>query len=205
MPGPSTLETIGAPSTSKIATPPPPTAAETQSQYAQQLADVPEFADYGPVLNSSSKPAQLTESETEYQVSCVKHVFKEHIVFQVNNSPPCAVPDVATHGVIRSSMYQTPFPIQCSSRSLSSCSLRRSRVSRRTSSCPFQACQDQRLPRLSTRPSRATHQKSTRSRPSSAFSNLSARRWTRRRVSRKQRGTRTSTSWRTRSCLRQTT
>ena len=83
LPGPSTPETIGAPSTSKIATPPPPTAAETQSQYAQQLADVPEFADYGPVLNSSSKPAQLTESETEYQVSCVKHVFKEHIVFQV--------------------------------------------------------------------------------------------------------------------------
>lgn len=81
--GPSTLDTIGAPSTSKAATPPPPTAAETQSQYSQQLAEVPEFADYGPVLSSGSKPAQLTERETEYQVSCVKHIFKEHTVFQV--------------------------------------------------------------------------------------------------------------------------
>ncbi|KZT73207.1 Coatomer, gamma subunit [Daedalea quercina L-15889] len=81
---PSSLETIGVPSTSKAATPPPQTAAETQSAYAQQLVDVPEFADYGPVLNSSSKPSQLTEAETEYQVSCVKHIFKEHIVFQFN-------------------------------------------------------------------------------------------------------------------------
>lgn len=83
--GPSTLDTIGAPSTSRAAaSPPPPSAAETQSAYAQQLSEVPEFASYGPVLNSSSKPAQLTESETEYQVSCVKHVFSEHIVFQVS-------------------------------------------------------------------------------------------------------------------------
>ena len=77
------MDTIGVPSTSKAATPPPPSAAETQSNYAQQLADVPEFANYGPVLNSSIKPAPLTESETEYQVSVVKHIFKEHVVFQV--------------------------------------------------------------------------------------------------------------------------
>lgn len=75
---------IGAPSTSKAPTPPPPSAADTQSAYAQQLADVPEFVPYGPVLHSSSKPTQLTESETEYQASCVKHIFKEHIVFQVS-------------------------------------------------------------------------------------------------------------------------
>jgi coatomer subunit gamma len=62
----------------------PPTAAEAQSNYAKQLADVPELASYGPVLNSSGKSAQLTEAETEYQVACVKHIFKEHIVFQVN-------------------------------------------------------------------------------------------------------------------------
>lgn len=82
--GPSSLETIGVPSTSKAATPPPQTAAEAQSAYAQQLADVPEFTEYGQVLNSSAKPSQLTEAETEYQVSCVKHIFKEHIVFQVH-------------------------------------------------------------------------------------------------------------------------
>lgn len=60
-----------------------PTAAEAQSAYARQLQDVPEFAAYGPVLNSTSKPQPLTESETEYVVSCVKHIFREHIVFQV--------------------------------------------------------------------------------------------------------------------------
>ncbi|CAL1694385.1 unnamed protein product [Somion occarium] len=83
---PSTLETIGVPSSSKAATPPPPSAAETQSQYAQQLAEIPEFTSYGQVLYSSTKATQLTESETEYQVSCVKHLFEEHIVFQFNVS-----------------------------------------------------------------------------------------------------------------------
>ena len=84
---PSTLDTIGAP-VAKSSSPAPaaPTAAEKQSAYAQQLAEVPEFASYGPVVNSSATPAQLTESETEYQVTCVKHIFKEHIVFQVSRN-----------------------------------------------------------------------------------------------------------------------
>ena len=82
---PSTLETIGVPSSSKASTPPPPSVAETQTQYAQQLAEIPEFASYGQVLHSSTKPAQLTERETEYQASCVKHIFDEHIVFQVRH------------------------------------------------------------------------------------------------------------------------
>ncbi|OBZ79670.1 putative coatomer subunit gamma [Grifola frondosa] len=94
---PSPLDTIGVPSTSKAATPPPPSAAETQSAYGQQLAEVPELASYGPVLNSSSTPAQLTESETEYRVSCVKHIFKEHIVFQFNVSN--TIPDTLLEGV----------------------------------------------------------------------------------------------------------
>ncbi|KII93952.1 hypothetical protein PLICRDRAFT_153163 [Plicaturopsis crispa FD-325 SS-3] len=84
---PSTLDTIGVPASKKAsATPPPPSAAETASAYAQQLADVPELSSYGPVLNSSLKPTQLTETETEYQVTCVKHIFAEHIVFQFNVS-----------------------------------------------------------------------------------------------------------------------
>ncbi|KAI9570164.1 coatomer subunit gamma [Boletus coccyginus] len=82
---PNTLDTIAVP-TRTNASPPPPTAAETQSAYAQQLAEVAELADYGPVINSSAKPVQLTETETEYQVTCVKHIFKEHIVFQFNVS-----------------------------------------------------------------------------------------------------------------------
>jgi len=84
---PSTLDIIGAPKAKKTPdAPPPPTAAETQSAYAQQLANVPEFSSYGPVLNSTANPAQLTESETEYQVTCVKHIFKERVVFQFNVS-----------------------------------------------------------------------------------------------------------------------
>ncbi|KIK70520.1 hypothetical protein GYMLUDRAFT_32551 [Collybiopsis luxurians FD-317 M1] len=95
---PSTLETIGAPSTSRISsTPPPPTAAETQTAYAQQLAEVPEFTSYGPVLNSSATPIQLTDSETEYQVTCVKHIFQEHVVFQYNVSN--TLPDTVLEGV----------------------------------------------------------------------------------------------------------
>ncbi|PCH34082.1 coatomer subunit gamma [Wolfiporia cocos MD-104 SS10] len=90
---PSTLETIGVASTSTAAAaPPPPTVADTQSAYAEQLAGVPEFASYGPVLNSSG-PTALTEAETEYQVSCVRHIFKEHVVFQfdVSNTIPDTV------------------------------------------------------------------------------------------------------------------
>lgn len=79
------MDTLSAPVSKKVAEiPVGPSAAEKQSAYAQQLADVEEFASYGPVLNSSNSPAQLTENETEYQVNCVKHIFKEHIVFQVD-------------------------------------------------------------------------------------------------------------------------
>lgn len=81
--GPSSLDTIGAPVARTITpVPPPQTAEETQSAFVQQLAQVPELASYGAVVNSS-KSVHLTEKETEYQVSCVKHVFREHIVFQV--------------------------------------------------------------------------------------------------------------------------
>ncbi|KAK0246199.1 adaptin N terminal region-domain-containing protein [Armillaria nabsnona] len=84
---PSTLDIIGVPTTHRPSdSPPPPTAAEQQSAYLEQLSEVPEFASYGPVFNSTAKPAQLTESETEYQVTCVKHIFKEHVVFQYNVS-----------------------------------------------------------------------------------------------------------------------
>ncbi|KAG6842399.1 hypothetical protein C0991_007529 [Blastosporella zonata] len=94
---PSSLETIGAPTTKvSDAPPPPPSAAEKQSAYAQQLAKVPEFASYGPVL-SSTKPIQLTESETEYQVSCVKHNFGKQVVFQFNVSN--TLPDTVLENV----------------------------------------------------------------------------------------------------------
>ncbi|XP_057297128.1 coatomer subunit gamma-2-like [Hydractinia symbiolongicarpus] len=59
-------------------------AATRQDVYAEQLAAVPEFASLGPLFKSSSKPIQLTESETEYVVNCVKHTFANHMVFQFN-------------------------------------------------------------------------------------------------------------------------
>ena len=83
---PSALDTINSlqpQPKATTSTAPAPTAADAQSAYAKQLAAVPEFESYGAVLNSSAKPTMLTESETEYVVSCVKHVFREHIVFQV--------------------------------------------------------------------------------------------------------------------------
>jgi coatomer subunit gamma len=56
-------------------------ASVASQKYAQQLQAVPEFTGYGAVLKSSSV-VELTESETEYVVSAVKHVFKEHLVLQ---------------------------------------------------------------------------------------------------------------------------
>ncbi|WFD02803.1 coatomer subunit gamma [Malassezia obtusa] len=59
---------------------------DPHAAYAQQLSEVAEFASYGPLLNSSpiGAPAPLTESETEYVVTAVKHIFSEHIVLQYN-------------------------------------------------------------------------------------------------------------------------
>jgi len=61
----------------------PATKGDTQEMYAAMLASIPQFAALGPLFRSS-KPFELTESETEYVVNCVKHTFKNHIVFQFN-------------------------------------------------------------------------------------------------------------------------
>jgi coatomer subunit gamma len=50
---------------------------------AEQLAAIPQLANLGPLFRSSNTPLELTESETEYVVRCVKHTFPHHIVFQV--------------------------------------------------------------------------------------------------------------------------
>lgn len=56
-------------------------AVDQQRIYAEQLEQISEFASYGPLFHST-RPVALTESETEYIVSCVRHVFSEYIVFQ---------------------------------------------------------------------------------------------------------------------------
>ncbi|PKI83359.1 coatomer subunit gamma [Malassezia vespertilionis] len=71
------------------AIPPTPSehpALDLYASYATQLAGITEFASYGTLLASAPilAPAPLTESETEYVVTAVKHVFSEHIVLQYN-------------------------------------------------------------------------------------------------------------------------
>lgn len=78
--------TIKAPSTgpktsAKTAAETATTAAAATQKYAQELQKIPELAPYGSVLKSSPV-VELTESETEYVVRAVKHVFKKHIVLQ---------------------------------------------------------------------------------------------------------------------------
>merc|ERR1712137_3246 len=56
-------------------------AAPKPSNYAEQLSKVPELASLGKLL-CSSKPVPLTESETEYTVTCIKHTYPDHLVMQ---------------------------------------------------------------------------------------------------------------------------
>lgn len=57
--------------------------ASRQELFAEQMLLVPElsFLNLGPLFKSS-QPTELTESETEYVVKCIKHTFNDHIVFQ---------------------------------------------------------------------------------------------------------------------------
>lgn len=69
-------------------------AAQKQSQ---QLMQIPEFNAYGSLLKSSRR-VELTESETEYVVSVVKHIFQKHIVLQYevkNTLPDTVLQDVS--------------------------------------------------------------------------------------------------------------
>lgn len=49
---------------------------------AEKLRSVPELLAFGPLFRSS-EPVELTESETEYVVRCIKHSFPQHLVLQV--------------------------------------------------------------------------------------------------------------------------
>ncbi|KAG7922724.1 hypothetical protein KL905_001945 [Ogataea polymorpha] len=54
-----------------------------QQQYAQELGAIPEIAAYGRLLHSSAV-VELTEKETEFVVTAVKHIFEKYVVFQYN-------------------------------------------------------------------------------------------------------------------------
>lgn len=71
-------------------------ATAAAQKYAAQLQAIPEIAAFGGVLKSSPV-VELTESETEYVVSAIKHIFKEHIVIQYeikNTLPDTVLADV---------------------------------------------------------------------------------------------------------------
>lgn len=71
-------------------------AANTQ-KYQEAFERIPELRAYGPVLKSSSV-VELTESETEYVVTAVKHIFKQHLVLQYdikNTLPDTVLEDVS--------------------------------------------------------------------------------------------------------------
>jgi hypothetical protein len=72
-------------------------ATATAQKYAQELMEIPEMREFGSVLKSSPV-VELTEAETEYVVTVVKHVFSEHIVLQYevrNTLPDTVLEDVA--------------------------------------------------------------------------------------------------------------
>jgi coatomer protein complex subunit gamma len=91
-----TTPTLKAPSATKA---PAKTGADAAAsatadaqKYAEQLQKIPELAAHGAVLKSSA-PVELTEPETEYVVSAIKHIFKDHVVIQyeVKNTLPDTV------------------------------------------------------------------------------------------------------------------
>ncbi|EZF10272.1 hypothetical protein H112_08466 [Trichophyton rubrum D6] len=72
-------------------------AQATTQKFAEELAQIPELKEYGTLLKSSS-PVELTERETEYVVTAIKHIFKDHIVVQYdikNTLPDTVLEDVS--------------------------------------------------------------------------------------------------------------
>ncbi|KAI7742130.1 hypothetical protein M8C21_003534 [Ambrosia artemisiifolia] len=62
---------------------PPAGPTSTADTYEKILLSIPEFSTFGKLFKSSA-PVELTESETEYEVNVVKHIFDKHVVFQFN-------------------------------------------------------------------------------------------------------------------------
>ena len=69
----------------KMKPPEPKKAAQPEFSIVEQLTKIPQLAKipFGGLFKTCEK-LPLTESETEYVVSCTKHVFSQHMVLQVN-------------------------------------------------------------------------------------------------------------------------
>ncbi|KAL5284673.1 COPG1 family protein [Megaselia abdita] len=58
-----------------------PTKITREEVSAAKVMQIPGIKELGP-LHKTCPTTQLTESETEYTVQCVKHIFESHVVFQ---------------------------------------------------------------------------------------------------------------------------
>lgn len=75
------------------------TSSASLAAVAEELYRIPEFATLGPLFKSCT-PVALTESETEYQVRVIKHIFTDYIVLQfnlTNTLPDNLLTDVEVH------------------------------------------------------------------------------------------------------------
>ncbi|XP_068623549.1 coatomer subunit gamma-like [Battus philenor] len=57
------------------------TMISLEEQYAESLKVIPGIEKFGPTFKTC-EAVELTESETEYRVRCVKHIFAHHLVLQ---------------------------------------------------------------------------------------------------------------------------
>lgn len=70
--------------------------AVSTAAFAKELNAIPELAELGDLFKSS-KVVQLVESEAEYSVTCVKHTYTNHIVFQFDCGN--TIPEQVVEGV----------------------------------------------------------------------------------------------------------
>lgn len=59
-----------------------PSKVTREEESAGKIMQIPDIKKLGP-LHKTCPTIQLTESETEYTVQCIKHIFENHVVFQV--------------------------------------------------------------------------------------------------------------------------
>lgn len=60
-----------------------PVITATQNPYLEVLRSIPDIAALGPLFKSCN-PVEVTETENEYVVQCIKHIYSAHVVFQFN-------------------------------------------------------------------------------------------------------------------------
>ncbi|GJQ71483.1 gammaCop [Trypoxylus dichotomus] len=60
-----------------------PIQVTREENYIKELSNVPELQQLGPLFKSSDV-VELTESETEFVVRCIKHSYNKHLVLQFN-------------------------------------------------------------------------------------------------------------------------